>query len=131
MQEGHKQVLKSNSKQLDKKKCIQLVELDDKKHDTVAVGDLQLVYGRESKPFKRFKVAKEIEQLSFSISTVITIDSKEKRSRELCLEASSQEEMFLFINNLNQILKFYHKNRQSRQIEETQKNEENEPHKNE
>ena len=65
-------------------------------------GELIFKFDREAKPFKRYKVAPEIHDLSFSIAVQ---DRKGKIGKELCLEAASKQEMMQFVNNLKTIAK--------------------------
>ena len=65
-------------------------------------GILIVKYGRKNnKIFNRYKVSHEQELLSFSIQVKAKGD---KMSKELCLQASTKDEMDRFIENLKLVI---------------------------
>ena len=85
IKEGHKMVEKS-SYGASKKKGISLVETE---------GEINIQIGRHTKIFKSFKVDKEREEVSFTIT-----GKKGRKTYELNLQAATKEDMHEFIANL-------------------------------
>ena len=65
-------------------------------------GQITITFGRTSKALKAFKVDKDREELSFTISAK---SKSGKPGYELNLQASTKEEILQFVKNLNIIKK--------------------------
>jgi hypothetical protein len=91
-QEGHNKVEKS-TKGGASRKGVSLVD---------AKGQITFTFGRTSKALKAFKVDLDREELSFTISAK---SKSGKAGYELSLQASTKEEIYQFVNNLNIIKK--------------------------